>query len=239
MTDVFVMVDVYRDDFLLRRETIGGLPRAVEIGSDPRCRIWLDSARVEPVAAQLAIEEDGTTFLVGPNAPVGVGTAFRVGPFTLVLVKGGGDPTPEEPERMLESVRAGLQWPRLVAPDPGPAATSCPRCAAPLAESAMPGGAAYRSAPVTVLACDACRLLVVPQGILGDARALGESPAARRRKSTVGFCPTCRTNLQGLVLSWGDDWLSIELCDGCGAMVVDRSEVSTLLRIVAGVERSS
>jgi len=231
VAEPYVVVDVYRDDFFLRRETIAGLPRVIEIGSDPSCRLWLDSSRVSPVAAQLSVDADGGARLLPATVELPAGAALRLGPFVLVVATDKSAREAGEPGRLLASVPAAMQFevvPTHV-PEPAPPHGSCPRCGVTLEPGELPGS--YRSAPVTSLACRACALLVIPPGALAGAHGLAGSAAVRKKKRASGLCPLCRADLQGLVLSWGDDWVSVEECAACGAIVVDRGEIATLTRI--------
>jgi len=249
----YVIVDVYRDGFLLRRETLGAGAAAFAIGSSPEARIWLDSSRVAALHALLEIDEDGRAILEDRSngrtfmgrrridrEELFRGAPITIPPFVLVVAKRPTDPDPAEPQRVFPPPPPGMKRAPPPKPDPGPPERSCPRCATALSARTLPtAGPAYRTAPSQALACPHCSLLLVAAADLVERMPLrgrlADTPAVRRRSNARGLCPNCRADLQSLTLSWGESWVVVEECGGCGLVAFDPSEIEVVARIVAGL----
>ncbi len=267
-TPSYVIVDVYRDGFLLRRETLGAGAAAFAIGSSPEARLWLDSTRVAALHALLEIDQDGRAILEDRSngrtfmgrrriarEELFRGAPITIPPFVLVVAKRPNDPDPAEPQRVFPPPPPGMNphpTPLPVPgrgrlkrapppkPDPGPPEGSCPRCATTLSARALStAGPAYRTAPAQALACPHCSLLLVAAADLVERMPLrgrlADTPAVRRRNNARGLCPTCRADLQSLTLSWGESWVVVEECGGCGLVAFDPRELEVVAQIVAGL----
>ena len=243
----YLIVDVYRDGFLLRRETLGAGAATFAIGSSPEARLWLDSTRVDSEHAVLHVDAEGRV-LVENRSRAGTfmgrrrlvreelfrGAPLTIPPYVLVVTKRPNDPDPGAPGRNFPPLPVAVD---RFKPEPPPPDRSCPRCAVALGTRSLPStGPAYRTAPAEALACHHCGLLLITAGVLADRIPLGgrlaDTPAVRKRSNARGLCPECRTDLVTLRLSWGDTWVAVEECGGCGLVAFDPHELEIVSQIV-------
>jgi hypothetical protein len=113
-----LVVDVYRHHRFVRREIISDLPRSVEIGSAPTCRIRLEAEGVEPVAARLMVDREGGVTDADHESPEAIGTPLLFEGYTLDIVDGTrpaplpgtpwGETPPLDPEASDPSVSVAL-----------------------------------------------------------------------------------------------------------------------------------
>lgn len=243
-----LVIDLYRDGFLVRRLPIQPTAGVAAIGSAPESAVWLDSTRVRPHHANLQVELDGTVALVGLT-PRGqhelhhdleLDHVIEIPPYVLLLVKRPFDPMPGEPARMFPPLPPPPTPVPPPKPEDGPVRGTCPRCSRVLTQRTLPSsGPAYRAAPVQALDCNACGVQFLDERALasrlGRAGRLSSTAAVREHKRARGLCPACGQNLTRLTLSWGDAWATIEECSACGLVACEDRELDALARIAEGM----
>jgi hypothetical protein len=60
---------------------------------------------------------------------------------------------------------------------------------------------------------------------------------ARACEPVSHTCSSCVGSLVRLTLSWGEEWLEVEECPGCGLLVFDDGEIDRVRALIAASAR--
>ena len=85
--------------------------------------------------------------------------------------------------------------------------------------------------------CPACRVGVVPGPLVDWVMKrvqVGGRSSERHRATTRIACPACFGSLDALLLSWGTDFVELEQCPRCRAMLLDPGELAKVFEIEQG-----
>lgn len=122
--------------------------------------------------------------------------------------------------------------------------TACPRCATPMhpVRLGLRHGGAYREAAGGTpeergWQCPACSVGLVPGPLvdwLMKRVPVGGGLAERHRATTRVACPACFGALDALLLGWGTEFVELEQCPRCRAMLLDPGELAKVFEIEQG-----